>query len=100
MADPDEQCNCDQALALCDLLADARDLIAEYAPLIDGLPWMERLHRSPAFRDPRPPDPHPSAEDCDVPECIACGLRDCPSGEPLHFHHDGCPECSREEPEQ
>lgn len=29
-------------------------------------------------------------------ECLACGERDCPSGEPLHYHHDGCPECTRE----
>ena len=24
-------------------------------------------------------------------ECIICGLIFC--GEPLHFHHDGCPSC-------
>lgn len=27
-------------------------------------------------------------------ECIPCGVRDCPEGEPLHWHHDGCPECN------
>jgi len=26
-------------------------------------------------------------------ECLACGARDCPHGEPLHYHHDGCPSC-------
>jgi len=26
-------------------------------------------------------------------ECLACGERDCPGGEPLHYHHDGCPWC-------
>jgi hypothetical protein len=26
-------------------------------------------------------------------ECLACGARDCPSGEPWHYHHDGCPAC-------
>ncbi len=26
-------------------------------------------------------------------ECIFCGYRDCPHGEPLHYHHDGCPVC-------
>jgi hypothetical protein len=26
-------------------------------------------------------------------ECIGCGARDCPHGEPLHYHHDGCPAC-------
>lgn len=25
--------------------------------------------------------------------CLACGARDCPDGEPLHYHHDGCPAC-------
>ncbi len=24
-------------------------------------------------------------------ECEVCGLFEC--GEPLHFHHDGCPNC-------
>jgi len=31
--------------------------------------------------------------DCDVPECLGCGIRDCPGKEPLHYHHDGCPWC-------
>ena len=26
-------------------------------------------------------------------ECMACGMRDCPHSEPLHYHHDGCPAC-------
>lgn len=26
-------------------------------------------------------------------ECLACGVRDCPYDEPLHYHHDGCPAC-------
>ncbi len=26
-------------------------------------------------------------------ECVICGQRDCPHGEPLHYHHDGCPAC-------
>jgi len=32
-------------------------------------------------------------ETCPDQECISCGIRDCPSGEPLHYHHDGCPAC-------
>lgn len=28
-------------------------------------------------------------------ECTGCGARDCPYGEPLHYHHDGCPACYR-----
>lgn len=26
-------------------------------------------------------------------ECEVCGAKDCPMGEPLHYHHDGCPSC-------
>src|SRR5579859_6049679 len=26
-------------------------------------------------------------------ECMICAIRDCPHGEPLHYHHDGCPSC-------
>ncbi len=29
---------------------------------------------------------------CDS-ECEDCGVKDCPSHEPLHYHHDGCPAC-------
>jgi hypothetical protein len=31
--------------------------------------------------------------ECTDPECIVCGAILCPHGEPLHFHHDGCPAC-------
>jgi hypothetical protein len=30
---------------------------------------------------------------CPDPECFTCGEAVCPHGEPLHFHHDGCPSC-------
>lgn len=30
---------------------------------------------------------------CDIPECGVCGEIDCPHGDSLHFHHDGCPSC-------
>jgi hypothetical protein len=30
---------------------------------------------------------------CTNDECILCGAIVCPHGEPLHFHHDGCPAC-------
>lgn len=26
-------------------------------------------------------------------ECLACGRRDCPQSDPMHYHHDGCPSC-------
>jgi hypothetical protein len=31
---------------------------------------------------------------CDDPvttECSICGEKDCPMGDPFHYHHDGCP---------
>lgn len=31
--------------------------------------------------------------ECTDMECLACGQILCPYGEPLHFHHDGCPAC-------
>jgi hypothetical protein len=30
---------------------------------------------------------------CGDPECDTCGELVCINGEPLHFHHDGCPAC-------
>lgn len=36
---------------------------------------------------------HPSADKCQEDECWICAVRDCPYGEPLHYHHDGCPAC-------
>lgn len=32
-------------------------------------------------------------ETCPNEECCICSIRDCPSDEPLHYHHDGCPAC-------
>lgn len=32
--------------------------------------------------------------ECKDYECIACAEIVCPYGDPLHFHHDGCPACS------
>lgn len=36
---------------------------------------------------------------CPDGECLTCGEIICPHGEPMHFHHDGCPTCAQlEEP--
>lgn len=35
-----------------------------------------------------------SARTCQEPECLSCGVRECPFSEPLHYHQDGCPCCS------
>lgn len=38
---------------------------------------------------------HPKKiEECDDDECFFCSIIACPFGNFLHFHHDGCPECS------
>jgi hypothetical protein len=39
-------------------------------------------------------DPHTCDLAYDDGECSACSVRDCPGHEPLHYHHDGCPQCS------
>lgn len=31
---------------------------------------------------------------CPDGECMKCAMLVCPHGEPLHFHHDGCPACA------
>lgn len=35
-----------------------------------------------------------NTETCKDAECWYCGLLICPHGEPMHFHHDGCPACA------
>jgi hypothetical protein len=40
---------------------------------------------------------HPATAECPDPECQICSMRDCPYGDPLHYHHDGCPICTRDE---
>jgi hypothetical protein len=34
---------------------------------------------------------------CPDGECFTCGEAVCPHGEPLHFHHDGCPACYQDQ---
>ena len=68
---------------------------------------------TPASLSPVEPTPEPPTEElkttpggalifrhvCGTPEddgeCMACSQIDCPDGEPLHYHHDGCPCCSQ-----
>jgi len=44
---------------------------------------------------------HPPTDQCqdDGGECMVCSVRDCPYHEPLHYHHDGCPQCSAKQVE-
>lgn len=37
---------------------------------------------------------------CGDPECMECGEIICPHGEPLHFHHDGCPSCTLDDDDE
>lgn len=39
------------------------------------------------------PDCTGVTDTCPDMECSSCAIRECPHGEPLHFHHDGCPAC-------
>jgi hypothetical protein len=32
---------------------------------------------------------------CPDAECMECAKIVCPHGEPMHFHHDGCPACHK-----
>lgn len=34
---------------------------------------------------------------CPDPECSTCGMLICPRGDPMHYHHDGCPSCAEDE---
>ena len=34
---------------------------------------------------------------CPYPECEKCAEIVCPTSNQLHFHHDGCPDCSFDE---
>lgn len=61
--------------------------------LPDGDPIKEWHRRHAAWMQV----PHPNAADCPAQECETCSVRDCPGGEPLHYHHDGCPWCCMRE---
>ncbi len=56
MADHEEQCNCDQALELCKLLAQARDIIMKTHAFAALLPerhaWVKKTESSWAFQEP------------------------------------------------
>lgn len=40
---------------------------------------------------------HYTADDCIRAECEVRGAADCPHGEELHYHHDGCPACDMDD---
>lgn len=57
---------------------------------------MKREGTYKAWMDPEAVAAHPATDVCPDEECLMCSVRDCPHGEPLHYHHDGCPVCSVE----
>ncbi len=57
---------------------------AELAILRDKIAFLRSEHGHPL-------------DSCDDGECMVCGVLHCPEGEPLHFHHDGCPACSMDD---
>lgn len=38
-----------------------------------------------------------NTDTCPVGECDECAMRDCPHGDSMHYHHDGCPSCAEED---
>lgn len=59
---------------------------------LDESPKFDVAHETP---DGRRIFAHTCGTSHDDGECMACGQIDCPDGEPLHYHHDGCPCCSQ-----
>lgn len=58
--------------------------------------WRERGHHNCAIREVERSRGiiNKLLNHCSDMECMVCGEIICPQGEPLHFHHDGCPACT------
>jgi len=81
-----------EAYAEAEKLVDAMYMTPQARPVYHR-PWsdLEIPDTSLAYVDAN----HPATGSCPGAECLDCGARDCPHGEPLHYHHDGCPACTR-----
>lgn len=66
-------------------------ILALHAP--DITPEFEALHKRITEAQATGTLTDSLLNECINPECIVCGNIVCPHGEPLHFHHDGCPAC-------
>lgn len=68
-------------------------ILAMHAPKMT--PEFEELHKRIAAAKTAGTLTDELLNECtaDFGECIVCGSIVCPHGEPLHFHHDGCPAC-------
>lgn len=40
------------------------------------------------------PEADKALAECPDAECRLCSAIVCPDGDPMHFHHDGCPSCA------
>lgn len=75
-----------------DLSQSVRDLILSlHAP--EWTPEFEALHEQIRAAKADGSLTDELLNRCTECECIVCGALVCPRGEPLHFHHDGCPAC-------
>lgn len=69
---------------------DAAELVAQ---LNDKTPYVKYLPWQIACKEMYDNHGHYNTEKCKVDECPICAMIDCPHGEPMHYHHDGCPAC-------
>jgi hypothetical protein len=68
---------------------DATELVAQ---LNDKTPYSKPQWQI-TFKDMYDNHGHYNTKNCKVDECPVCAMIDCPHGEPMHYHHDGCPAC-------
>lgn len=68
---------------------DATELVAQ---LNDKTPYSKPQWQI-TLKDMYDNHGHYNTEKCKVDECSICAMIDCPHGEPMHYHHDGCPAC-------
>lgn len=62
---------------------DVNDLLRRYDAMAEQLDELRNFHRAP--------DAQGRSCDLESGECSICGILDCPYGDSLHYHHDGCP---------
>lgn len=93
----------DQFVQILDHLVCARDLKIRYQDAKDLMRFRDEQltslrSRIAALDDDRHKEIAALKEEIDrtkdhhvEDECSTCGVRDCRGGDPLHYHHDGCP---------
>lgn len=61
-------------------------------------PGVTREEMARMLEETSEPQKNPPTEHCPEDECEVCGLAACPHGDPMHYHHDGCPSCNEASP--